>query len=88
MDNFKLIYKILALYRDVLWKEGVSPDDVTPKKLNTSEEHIHNVLIVLRNAGLIVGTNGKTIITLAGLDYLENDRNMKKVANAHKPYSF
>jgi len=88
MDNFRLIFKILTIYKETLWKVGVSPDDVTPESLGTSETHIHNVLIVLRNAGLITGTNGDTIITLAGLEYLDSNYRMKAIAGERKPYSY
>ena len=88
MDNFRIIYKILTIYKEVLWKEGLSPDDVTGEKLGTSEIHVQNILIVLRNAGLIVGTNGQTVITLAGLEYLEKNEQMKRIAGERKPYSY
>jgi len=88
MDNIRLIYKILTVYKEALWKEGVSPDDVTPEKLGATEGHIKNILIVLRNAGHIVGTNGQTVITLEGLEYLEKDERMRGLANERKPYSY
>ena len=88
MDNYRLIYKILTVYRDALWKEGVSPDDITPEKLGASEGHIKNILLVLRNAGHIIGTNGQTVITLAGLEYLETNAQMIKIASERKPYSY
>ena len=88
MDNFRLIYKILTVYKNALWKEGVSPADVIPEKLNATEGHIRNIQLVLRNAGLIIGTNGQTVITLAGLEYLEINPQMIKIAGQREPYSY
>ena len=85
MDNFRIIYKILNVYKDALWKEGVPLDAFIPEKLGTTDIHIRNLHFVLRNAGLIVGTNGNTIITLAGLEYLEKNEQMKAIAGERKP---
>jgi hypothetical protein len=83
-----LIYKILTVYKTALWEQGVSPDALMPDKLGTSETHIRNLLLVLRNAGLIIGTNGQTVITLAGLEYLESNEQMKRIAGRSEPYSY
>ena len=88
-DNFRLIYKILTVYKDALWENGVSPNVLMPDMLGTSEVHIRNVLLVLRNAGLIIGTNGQSIITLAGLEYLESNPQMRRLAGETRgPYSY
>ena len=87
-DDFSLIYKILTIYKNALWEDGISFEDFSPEKLGASEVHIKNIQLVLRNAGLIIGTNGQTIITLAGLEYLECSEQMKAIAGKHKPYSY
>ena len=88
MDNFRLIYKILTVYKNALWENGVAADALMPDILGTSETHIRNVLLVLRNAGLIIGTNGQTVITLAGLEYLESNQQMLKIAGMRDPYGY
>ena len=88
MDNFRVIYKILTLYKNALWEKGVSMDDLMPDKLETSETHIRNIHLVLSNAGLIIGTNGETVITLAGLEYLARNEQMRRIAGERKPYSY
>ena len=87
-DDFSLIHKILSIYKKALWTDGVSFEDLASEKLGASEVHIKNIQLVLRNAGLIIGTNGQTIITLAGLEYLESNEQMKNIAGRHKPYSY
>ena len=87
-DDFGLIYKVLNIYKKALWEDGVSPDAFVSDKIGASDVHIKNIHLVLRNAGLIIGTNGQTIITLAGLEYLESSEQMKAVAGRHKPYSY
>ena len=88
MDNFRLIYKILSVYKQALWENGVSSDALMPDRLGTSETHIRNVQLVLRNAGLVIGTNGQSIITLAGLEYLESNPQMVRIAGTREPYSY
>jgi hypothetical protein len=88
MDNIRLIFKILTIYKNALWENGISPGTLTPEKLGTTEVHIRNIQLVLRNGGLIIGTNGHTVITLAGLDYLESNQYMKKIAGERNPYGY
>ena len=88
MNDFRLIYKILTIYKQALWEERVPFSALTPEKLGTSETHTRNIQLVLRNGGLIIGTNGQTVITLAGLEYLENNERMKAIEGEHKPYTF
>lgn len=88
MDNFRLIYKILTVYKNALWENGVNNNTITPEKLGTTETHVRNVQLVLRNAGLIIGTNGQTVITLAGLEYLETNERMKAIAAEREPYNY
>ena len=88
MDNFRLIYKILTVHKKALWEEGAPLNELTPEKLGTTETHIRNVHTVLRNAGLIIGTNGQSIITLAGLESLESNPQMMKMDSERKPYSY
>ena len=88
MDNFRLIYKILTVYKEALWVEDLSPEALMPEKFGTTEAHVRNILLVLRNEGLIIGTNGQTVITLAGLEYLEADKRMQSIAGERKPYKY
>ena len=86
MKDFKLIYKILTIYKKALWQDGIAHDDLMPDRLGAFATHIRNIQLVLRNAGLIVGTNGETVITLAGLEYLENNEQMLRNAGERRPY--
>ena len=88
MDNFRLIYQILTIYKEALWKEGVPNSAALHERLETTDLHVRNVLTVLRNDGLLVGTNGQTVITLKGLEYLEKNECMAKFAGERKPYSY
>ena len=88
MDNFRLIHKILTIHKNALWEEGAPLNELTPEKLGTTDTHVRNIQIVLRNAGLIVGTNGQSIITLAGLEYLDSNPQMVKISSERKPYSY
>ena len=87
-DNFRVIYKILNVYKNALWENGVTSDDLMPDKLNTTETHIRNIQLVLRNDGLIIGTNGQTVITLKGLEYLDSNEQMRKIAGETTPYGY
>ena len=88
MKDFKLIYKILTIYKNALWQDGIAHDDLMPDKLGASATHIRNIQLVLRNAGLIVGTNGETVIMLAGLEYFENNEQMLWIAGERRPYHY
>ena len=61
---------------------------MTPEKLGTTEAHVRNIHHVLRNGGLLHGTNGNTIITLSGLGYLAGNERMTAIANERKPYDY
>ena len=87
MDNFRLIYQILTIYKEALWKEGVPNSAALHERLDTTDLHVRNILTVLRNDGLIVGTNGQTVIALKGLEYLEKNEMMLKFTAERKPYS-
>ena len=88
MDSFRVIYRILTVYKNAMWEDGVSSDALLPENLGTTDKHVRNLQLVLRNAGLIIGTNGQTIITLAGLEYLESNPQMARIAGERKPYGF
>ena len=88
MNNFRLIHKILTVYKNALWEKGISPETLTPENIGASEAHIRNIHAVLRNAGLIINTNGQTIITLAGLEYLDSNAQMLKIEGEREPYGY
>ena len=87
-DSFRVIYKILHVDKNALWENGVAPDDLMPDKLNTTETHIRNIQLVLRNDGLIICTNGQSVITLKGLEYLESNEQMRRIAGEPTPYGY
>ena len=88
MRDFRLIYKVLTAYKGALTQDGAPLDELTPEKLGTTEAHVRNIQHVLRNAGMLNGINGQTIISLAGLEYLTNNEKMLEIANERKPYSY
>jgi len=76
------------IYKEALWKEGVPDGTLLHERLGVTDLHVRNIMILLRNAGHIVGTNGQSIITLAGLEYLESNPQMEKIAGKREPYGY
>lgn len=97
MDNFKVIYKILAALENSLDYERVDLDRISPEALGISEERRNALLKMLDDAGYISGVvvrqyaDGGVVlmvnhisITLKGLEYLAENSLMKKAYNAAK----
>lgn len=94
MDNFKIIYKILRLLEEAMDYEEFDVSLLNPELLGVSENRMNAILIMLQDEGYITGIiyrkglNGvklnKPVITLKGLEYLEENSTMKKVAGLLK----
>lgn len=95
MDNFKAIYKILlALERSM----DLAAFDIDSLGLDVSKERLNRYFEMLQDAGLVKGVelcasvtgdsflrNPKRIrITLQGLEYLQENKIMKKMYQAAK----
>lgn len=94
MDNFKIIYKILRLLEESMDYDEFDTGLLSPELLGVSENRMNAILIMLQDEGYISGIiyrkglNGvklnKPVITLKGLEYLEENSTMKKVAGLLK----
>lgn len=94
MDNFKVIYKILRMLEEALDYDEFDKSLMTPELLGVSENRLNSILRMLQESGYITGIiyrNGlsgvklnKPEITLKGLEYLEENSTMKKVAGLLK----
>lgn len=99
MDNFKLIYKILRHLEASLDCEVLDVEAISHNHLGVSYERWEQLLIMMQDAGCIKGlVLGKALsdnrrhiaepiepeITISGLEYLEENKFMKKAANLVK----
>ena len=97
MDNFKIIYKILRALEAAMDYEEFNMEQISPNILGISEPRCEAIMQMLLNNGYIEGgkivallgtppkiTWGRPQITLAGLEYLNENSMMKKLANAAK----
>lgn len=99
MDNFKLIYKILRHLEASLDCEVLDVEAISHNRLGVSYERWEQLLIMMQDAGCIKGlVLGKALsdnrrhiaepiepeITISGLEYLEENKFMKKAANLVK----
>lgn len=95
----KLIYKILKALRDSMSADEFDESRLSPEKLGTDKNTRDAVLVQLLHAGYIEGPKETqyigdtkptltdlqyTKITLAGLEYLEENSMMKKAARLAK----
>lgn len=95
----KLIYKILKALRDSMSADEFDEQRISPEKLGTDKNTRDAVLVQLLHAGYIEGPQETqyigdtrptltdlqyTKITLAGLEYLEENSMMKKAARLAK----
>jgi hypothetical protein len=81
MLDFRVIYKLLRVYKKLLCDAGNPRELTTPEALGTLERHAERIFFILRDAGLLRGeTIGNAAITLQGLEYLEENVKMKEVA--------
>lgn len=93
MDNFKVMYKILKALEGSMDLEEFDTEQISPKVLEVSEERWTHYLEMLSEEGLVKGvaikawvTGTKDVdienikITMKGLQYLEENSMMKKIA--------
>lgn len=92
MANFKLIYQILMMLDSFLDIDEPDYSKLSAETFHTSERRFINIMIMLFEAGYIDGIRVVELydgnydikmihpcITLKGLEYLEDNTNMKKV---------
>ena len=82
MRDFRVIYRVLKAYKGMLHDGGSPFDKVTPDSIGTTRLHLANITDLLKEAKLISGASpSNTSITLAGLEYLVSNEQMRIVAN-------
>ena len=94
MDNFKIIYRILKLLEEAMDYDQFHTSMLTPELLGVSENRLNHILKMLQESGYITGIIyraglsevklNRPEITLKGLEYLEENSIMKKVAGLLK----
>jgi hypothetical protein len=96
LDNFKIIYKILKILEAAMDYEELDMDALSPERLGITENRFNAIIIILIDSGCIKGVNviksigGTSLrmdeaqITLKGLEYLNENSTMKKMANLAK----
>lgn len=97
-DNLKIIYRILKKLRDSLPLEEFDPMAISAKELNIPEPQWARIMAMLVTDGYVSGikvsnTFDQTYpkiyftnpsITIKGLEYLEDNSLMKRIANTAK----
>lgn len=99
MDNFTYIYKILRALEKAMDCEEFEISSISHVRLNISYQRWEKIIIMLSQSGYITGINYNQtlsdysphltepitpIITLRGLEYLNDNTLMKKAANIAK----
>ena len=97
MNNFKIIYKILASLEAQLDLDKTNIELISPAKLGISENRWRHFIQMLLDSGYIKGVKiytdvtGETNvqcndigITLQGLEYLQENSTMQQIKNALK----
>lgn len=98
MNNFKVIYKILKLIEASMDFEEFDEFCISPENLGISKERWKIIMNELVNEGYIKGVSLipivgsstkeikiiKPILTLKGMEYMEENSMMKKAANVAK----
>lgn len=99
MDNFAVIYKILKTLERAMDYDEFDPDGISHTKLNISYQRWEKIMIMLVKSGYIEGVIYDQccgdysphiaqpicpVITLKGLEYLNDNSLMKKAANVIK----
>ncbi len=100
MDNFRCIYKILKTLEKAMDYEEFDYSVLSAEQLRISEPRFEKLLIQMQKAGYIEGLNVycfasdkgnpkirfpiKPAITIAGLEYLKENKMMKKMAEVAK----
>lgn len=99
MDNFTIIYKILKVLEKAMDYDELDINAISHERINISHQRWEKILIMLVKSGYIEGiVYGSDIgdysphllqpihpmITLKGLEYLNDNSLMKKAANIAK----
>lgn len=98
MQDFRTIYEILKILQRSMDLEEFDKDSLSPERLGLTEPKWCRIMAMLINEGFISGAQTwnsmdqsyprvaltRPEITLKGLEYLENNSIMKKLANAAK----
>ncbi|MCR5704439.1 MAG: YjcQ family protein [Eubacterium sp.] len=98
MDNFKVIYKILKVLEKAMDLEEFDKKLIGHQELELTEPRWNRIMAMMVSDGLIRGVDIRNTfdcdypkatlirpeITLKGLEYLEENSLMKKVADAAK----
>ncbi len=98
MDNFKVIYKILKILEQSMDMEEFDKASISKERLELSEPHWCRIMALIVSEGYVSGIEVwnsmdcsyprvalvRPEITLKGLEYLEDNTVMKKIANMAK----
>lgn len=99
MNNFSVNYKILRLLEKNMDYNEFDPESISPASLGISRERRDALLVMLAENGYIAGLSLRpisgeakpalrclenTVITLKGLEYLEENSLMRKAAEIAK----
>ncbi|MCR5835974.1 MAG: YjcQ family protein [Lachnospiraceae bacterium] len=98
MDNFKVIYKILKILEKSMDLEEFDKKLIGYQELNLTEPRWNRIIAMMVSNGLISGVDVRNTfdcdypkvtlvrpeITLKGLEYLEENSTMRKIADAAK----
>jgi hypothetical protein len=96
LDNFKIIYKILKILEAAMDYEELDTDSLSPERLGITENRYNAIIMMLIDSGYIKGVDviksiggtslrmDRAQITLKGLEYLNENSTMKKMANLAK----
>lgn len=98
MEEFTIIYKILKILRDSMDLEEFDNSSISAQRLNLSEPKWSRIIAIIVTKGYVTGIDVwnsmdcnyprvcviRPEITLEGLEYLEQNSIMKKVANTAK----
>ena len=81
MRDFRIIFKILSIFKNAL-HDGDNPYSfIEPEQIGTTESHINRLLDILCDAKLLKRLpNGGASITLVGLEYLKDNPTMQEIA--------
>lgn len=99
MENFKVIYRILKALEQAMDYEEFDVNKISHTKMNISYQRWERIMIMLAKSGYIEGVIYdqcgseycphieepiQPVITLKGLEYLEENSLMRKTANVMK----
>jgi hypothetical protein len=98
MDNFKVIYKILKNLEKSMDLEEFDKSLIGYQEMNLTEPRWNRIIAMMVNNGLISGVDVRNTfdcdypkvtlirpeITLKGLEYLEENSTMRKIADTAK----